>query len=111
MTEEKYWRWSPSTKGFYLLPIHGESIPADSIEISDEERLQLLNAEAAGKMIVLGDLGKPKAVEPQAIPLSRDEQIAALEASITDRRIRDAILTQSGQEWLRNVERQIAALR
>lgn len=38
-------------------------------------------------------------------------QIADLEESVTDRRKREAILTDAGREWLVNVDSQIATLR
>lgn len=38
-------------------------------------------------------------------------QISALEASVTQRRIREATLTEAGRLWLQNVDAQIAALR
>lgn len=37
--------------------------------------------------------------------------IAALEAQQTDRRMRDAALTDAGKEWLQNLEDKIAAKR
>ena len=38
-------------------------------------------------------------------------QIAALEATVTQRRIREAVTTTDGKTWLANVDNQIAALR
>lgn len=38
-------------------------------------------------------------------------QIRALEATVTPRRAREAILTDAGRVWLANVESQIATLR
>jgi|GEM_PF-3438614 len=40
-----------------------------------------------------------------------DAQIAALEATQTPRRMRDAALTEAGKTWLADLEEQIAALR
>lgn len=40
-----------------------------------------------------------------------DAQIAALEASVTQRRLREAALTEAGKAWLADVDAQIAALR
>ena len=39
------------------------------------------------------------------------DQIAALEATITNRRLREAALTEVGKAWLTAVDVQIAALR
>lgn len=38
-------------------------------------------------------------------------QIAALEATVTARRVRESILTEAGAAWLADVDQQIAALR
>lgn len=38
-------------------------------------------------------------------------QIAALEATVTPRRVREAVTTTGGKSWLANVDSQIAALR
>lgn len=38
-------------------------------------------------------------------------QIAALEAQVTQRRLREAVLTPEGATWLTDIENQIAALR
>lgn len=39
------------------------------------------------------------------------QQIAALEGQVTQRRIREAALTDEGKAWLQDIEAQIAALR
>jgi hypothetical protein len=38
-------------------------------------------------------------------------QIAAIEATVTQRRLREAALTEDGRAWLADVDAQIAALR
>ena len=38
-------------------------------------------------------------------------EIAALEATVTQRRVREAALTDAGKAWLAGVDSQIAALR
>lgn len=40
-----------------------------------------------------------------------DAQIRALEAPVTNRRLREATLTEAGKAWLADVDAQIAALR
>ena len=44
-------------------------------------------------------------------PVPIRDQIAALEKSQTDRRVREAVLTTEGKTWLAAVDAQIAALR
>ena len=57
-----------------------------------------------------------EAGEAQIVPYTEPEptvqdQIAALEATVTQRRIREAALTTAGKSWLKAVDDQIAALR
>lgn len=40
-----------------------------------------------------------------------DAQIRGLEATVTQRRLREAALTEAGRAWLADVDAQIAALR
>lgn len=49
---------------------------------------------------------------PPPIPeKTNKEKILELEAQITPRRLRDAVLTQEGQAWLLAIEAKISALR
>jgi hypothetical protein len=50
----------------------------------------------------------PPAPDPNA---GIDAQILALEAAVTQRRLREAALTEAGTAWLADVDAQIAALR
>lgn len=57
--------YSKSTGGFYSKDIHGkDGIPADAVEISDEEWTELLRQQGKGRQIVAGTHGGPVAVEP-----------------------------------------------
>ena len=47
----------------------------------------------------------------KSAPVPIRDQIAALEKSQTDRRVREAVLTTEGKTWLATVDAQIAALR
>ncbi|MBB1605199.1 MULTISPECIES: DUF4376 domain-containing protein [unclassified Pseudomonas] len=51
--------YSPSTGGFYIADIHGDAIPGDAIEITQEEHAALLDDQASGKTIVAGPDGRP----------------------------------------------------
>lgn len=42
---------SMSTRGFYTPEIHGENMPADVVEITDEFYLELLEGQSNGKVI------------------------------------------------------------
>lgn len=63
--------YAKSTSGFYRPDIHGDSIPADAVEITNEEHAALLAAQAAGKRIEAGADGRPVAVDPPAIPVAK----------------------------------------
>ena len=57
--------YSASTPGFYHTDIHGEAIPADAVEISDEEHRALLDQQATGLEIRPGPNGRPMATTPE----------------------------------------------
>ena len=40
--------YSKSTGGFYSRAIHGDNIPADAVEITDEEHRELLEGQSRG---------------------------------------------------------------
>lgn len=55
--------YSASTNGFYLRRLHGDDIPGDAIEITDEEHRVLLEGQTAGKVIAAGTDGRPRLIE------------------------------------------------
>lgn len=64
---------SKSTRGFYTPEIHGENMPADVVEITDEFHAELIDGQSAGKIIDWsGDV--PALVDPT--PPTREEVIA-----------------------------------
>lgn len=104
--------YAKSTGGFYATEIHGKNIPADAVEITIEEHAALLDGQRQGKLITADGDGRP-ALQDQP-PITGNalllSQIATLEATITPRRQREAILgTDNG--WLADVNAQIVALR
>ena len=66
--------YSASTNGFYDKAIHGDSIPEDAVEITSEEHAALLEGNAAGKVIVADEDGKPVLQDP---PAPTHEQLLA----------------------------------
>lgn len=103
-------RYSPSTAGYYnsAFPI---AAPGDAFEISAEQYAAIKASGMTLKPQLDGD--EVTLVDSQA-PLTNSQlafsQILELEASITPRRLRDAILgTDEG--WLAGVEAQIETLR
>jgi hypothetical protein len=104
--------YSQSTGGFYLPELHGESIPSDAVEITDAEHAALIAGQSTGKRIVPDANGVPvlqTLPEPSANQLILN-QIGGLEATVTPRRLREAVLGTDGG-WLAGVNTQIAALR
>lgn len=88
------------------------NIPADAVKIPDEEYVALLEAQSSGKIIQADKKGYPVAVDPPPPSAANliKQQIATLESTVTERRIREAILgTDNG--WLATVNAQIVALR
>lgn len=64
--------YSKTTGGFYDPEIHGEAIPTDCVEISNERHAELLAEQSAGKVIVGDAEGLPQAVTPAAPALTWD---------------------------------------
>lgn len=106
--------YSKSTGGFYDRAIHGDNIPADAVEITAEQHAALLTGQSEGKRIVADANGYPILVDPQLpdpVPPTILEQITAIESTITNRRLREAALTEEGKAWLAAKDAEIAALR
>lgn len=59
--------YSPSTGGFYLDTLHGESVPSDAVEITAEKRQQLLDGQASGQVIGVDANGLPVLVSPEPL--------------------------------------------
>lgn len=77
--------YSKSTGGFYTREIHGDNIPTDAVEITDEYHAELMDGQSAGKIIdwsgstpVLTDIPLPSNEELASIARSnRDAMLAA----------------------------------
>lgn len=72
-------RYSPSTGGFYTPEIHGDAIPEDAIEITDQEHADLIAGTCVGKIIAVVD-GAPALADPPEPPLEQTK--AALCAQV-----------------------------
>ena len=57
---------SKSAKGFFSPKNHGDSIPADAVEITQETYRALLDGQSAGKSIEWDDDGRPYLAERPA---------------------------------------------
>ena len=58
--------YSAANNSFYSDQLHGHSIPADAVPVSDAAHAALLAAQAAGSVIQPGPGGQPEAVTPAA---------------------------------------------
>lgn len=56
--------YSKTTGGFYVLEIHGESIPTDAVEITQEQHAALMEGQAAGRQISSDESGYPILIDP-----------------------------------------------
>ncbi len=61
--------YSATTGGFYDTAIHSE-IPADAVEITDEQHAALLDGQSIGKRIVADADGRPVLSDPPPTPFS-----------------------------------------
>lgn len=51
--------FSPSARGFYAPELHGVTMPADVIAITEQEHAALLEGQACGQVIGIGKDGRP----------------------------------------------------
>lgn len=61
--------FSAQTVGFYISDIHGDNIPSDAAEITEEEYFALLEGQSNGNSIVAGEGGDPMLVPQITTPL------------------------------------------
>lgn len=102
-------RFSQSTQAFYPEDITYPALPADVVTVTHAEWQAAIAREPHDTLsIVSGALvvtaGTAPALTNNQVVLSK---IAAMESSVTQRRIREAILGIDGG-WLKNIDAQIA---
>lgn len=89
-------KYSASTNGFYVDGIHGDNIPADSVDITEEQHITLLAGQSAGQQIVPDANGYPVLQDPptQEITIEdyKREVQAVLDAKAKEREY-DGILS------------------
>ena len=95
--------YSATTKGFYLPAIHGDAIPSDAVEITDEAHRLLTEGQSSGMVISTDANGVPVLVAPAPVirpiasppaPPTVIEQLAKLDAdnALTQRNLRETIM-------------------
>ncbi|QDJ35821.1 hypothetical protein CBR67_03675 [Bordetella hinzii] len=70
--------FSKSTGGFYSPDIHGEAIPDDAVEVTEQEYAALMDGQATGKVIVADSDGRPILATPTLTPEEIQNQKVAL---------------------------------
>ena len=91
-------RYSASTNGFYTESIHGHNIPADAVEITEDEHAALLEGQALGKLIVADEYGCPILIDPPQ-PTVEEVRIAKWETIKAERDRRKAGGFKVGMSW------------
>lgn len=64
-------KYSKTTGGFYTPEIHGENIPVDAVDITDEQYKELFDGQSSGKEIVANEQGYPILIDrpiPEYVP-------------------------------------------
>lgn len=105
--------FSKSTLGFYDDPKNYKNAPDDMVEISDEIYGNVCANRPVDKILSADENGFPILVDidpPSESDIAK-RQIAEIEASITDRRLREAMLSTTGKSWLAARDSEIAELR
>ena len=64
--------YSASTGGFYASEIHGDNIPKDAKEITQEKHKEILQSQSTGKQIIADKNGYPIAIDPVIVPIQID---------------------------------------
>ena len=72
-------KYSPSTGGIYIDKIHGNDIPEDAVEITEEEHARLIRGISSDFSIVVGENGR--LVIPPSQP-TIEQQISHYEAAL-----------------------------
>ncbi|WP_323883138.1 DUF4376 domain-containing protein [Aeromonas hydrophila] len=73
--------YSKSTGDFYDKAIHGNAIPLDAVEITDEYFAEMLAARSSGKIVVADESGYPIAIDQSAPVRTRESLLAELAAT------------------------------
>lgn len=68
-------KYSPSYKAFYDSAIHGNVIPADAVEITDEQYAALLVGQSSGKRITTDASGQPTLADPQQLGIDDERDL------------------------------------
>ena len=76
--------YAKSTNGFYDTAIHGDAIPSDAVEITQQQHAALLQGQSEGKLIAADENGYPILQDP---PQPTADQMAGTARAERDRLI------------------------
>lgn len=62
--------YSKSTGGFYSAEVHGDNIPSDAVEITEDHYIALFEGQSLGKKIVGDGNGYPTLVDYPVVELT-----------------------------------------
>lgn len=102
--------FSPSTNGFYVTEIHGQNIPGDVVEVSEERHTELFNGQSAGKRIAAGPDGYPVLIDPPAPSAAEQAEVVDAQRAAAYRDEADPLFfkVQRGEaeraDWLAKIE-------
>lgn len=68
--------YAKSTGGYYDAAFHGDDIPADAVEITEQYHAELLQAQSDGKQIIADESGYPIAID-QPLPVRTKNTLLA----------------------------------
>lgn len=92
--------YSAQTCGFYNIEIHGDNIPDDAVEITNELHAALLEGQSQGKIIASNEDGRPILVDKPVPPYEEIlEKKTADEISWRNEMLRQVI---DGLDQIRN---------
>jgi hypothetical protein len=93
----------------------GQTVRIDQSFVMDEIQYpsNWIRSMTVSERMEFGAIELPEDPVPESAQyvLTPMDEIRNLEASVTPRRIREAVLTEEGKIWLANIEAQIAVLR
>lgn len=72
--------YSPSTSGFYDSELHGDNVPKDAVEITQERHQELLQGQREGKIIAADKRGNPVLKNPP--PPSTEQVVVGLQGAV-----------------------------
>lgn len=69
--------FSPTTKGFYVPEIHGDGIPSDAVEVSEQYYAELMAGQELGRVVVVSAQGTPVLGDAPVVELNYAQKRAA----------------------------------